>query len=252
MKIGICCGVEFYEKAFEAGADFIEVNNVPLHDMSDEKFAELCEFADKHKGQFLAANGLFPGKMRLTGEEQSPDIREFLEKSIKRLARLGVKFIVFGSGAARNCPDGFPMEKAKEQVLEIACMAADLAAPYGINVGMEPLRAEETNMIHSAADSCEIAKLGNRPNLLGHVDFYHFMQGGETLAELEPCIPMIGHVHIASPVKRTIPVKGDCADYGAFLKALRDGGYDGTVSFEGKRPDDWGKVAESLNYIRSL
>jgi hypothetical protein len=100
------------------------------------------------------------------------------------LAQLGVKNIVFGSGMARNCPEGFPMEKALEQVFEIACMIADIAKPYGINLTIEPLRKEECNMIHTAADSCNMARRSGRDNFRGHMDLYHFMQGGEKLPDL--------------------------------------------------------------------
>ncbi len=252
MKFGICTSIDNLEKALNAGADYIEVGNTALCKLSDGDFEKAAAIADSFPGKILACNGLFPGDIRLTGENQSDKIVPWLEKSVSRLARVGVKNIVFGSGSARNCPEGFPMEKAFEQIVQIARITADLSKPHGMTIVIEPLRAEETNIIHTAADSCNVAKQGARDNIRGHVDFYHFMQGGEKLRDLIPCIPLLGHVHIASPVKRSMPTFDDCADYKAFLSALRSGGYDGLVSFEGKKPDSWELIAEYFSFIKSL
>ena len=252
MKFGLCTGISLLEKALEAGADFIEVNNTPLCKMSDEDFEKNLEIAKKFPGTILATNGFFPPEIKLTGENQSLEIRPWVEKSVSRLAQLGVKNIVFGSGQARNCPEGFPMEKALEQVFEIACMIADIAKPYGINLTIEPLRKEECNMIHTAADSCNMARRSGRDNFRGHMDLYHFMQGGEKLPDLIPHIEILSHVHIASPVLRTAPSADDFVDYKAFLDALRNGGYDGGVSLEGKTSKDWNDIAEYFRFIKSL
>lgn len=252
MKFGMCTSIAMLEKALECGADFIEVNNSPLCKMSDEEFEKNLEIAKKFPGTILATNGFFPPEIALTGENQSEEIRPWVEKSVDRLSQLGVKNIVFGSGKARNCPEGFPMEKALEQVFEVACMIADIAKPYGINLTIEPLRKEESNMIHTAADSCNMARRSGRDNFRGHVDFYHFMQGGEKLRDLIPHIDILSHVHIASPVLRKEPTADDCADYKAFLDALRSGGYDGGISLEGGFSKDWNDVAEYFRYIKSL
>ena len=56
MKFGLCTSISMLEKALEAGADFIEINNAPLCKMSDEEFEKNLAIAKKHPGTILATN----------------------------------------------------------------------------------------------------------------------------------------------------------------------------------------------------
>lgn len=251
MKFGMCAPLPDLEKALAAGADYIEVNNARLVEMSDEDFEKHLAIAKQHPGSVLASNGFFLPEITLTGEHQSPDIRSFIETSISRLARLGVETIVFGSGKARNCPEGFPMEKALEQVAEVTAMIADIGKPYGMVSIVEPLYKKECNVINKVAASCAAAKAANRENCKGLVDLFHFMNEAERLSELLPLVPQLGHVHICSSARK-MPYADDCTNYKAFLDTLREGGYDGKISFEGAIPKDWDLVAGYFRFIRSL
>ena len=159
MKFGMCAPLANLEKALMAGADYIEVNNAKIWEMSDEEFEKHLAIAKQHPGSVLSCNGFFLPEITLTGENQSPDIRSFIEKSVDRLARLGVETIVFGSGKARNCPEGFPMEKALEQVAEVSAMIADIGKPYGMVSIVEPLFKKECNVINTVAESCSTAQV---------------------------------------------------------------------------------------------
>ena len=251
MKFGMCAPLANLERALEAGADYIEVNNAKLWEMSDEEFEKHLAIVKKHPGSVLASNGFFLPEITLTGENQSSEIRPFIEKSLDRLARLGVETIVFGSGKARNCPEGFPMERALEQVAEVTAIIADIGKPYGMVSIVEPLFKKECNIINKVAESCSVAKAAKRENCKGLVDLFHFMNESERLSELLLLVPELGHVHICSSARK-MPYSDDCTDYKAFLDTLREGGYDGKISFEGAIPKDWGLVAEYFRFIRSL
>ena len=231
MKFGMCAPLANLERALEAGADYIEVNNARLTEMSDEEFEKHLAVAQKHPGSVLASNGFFLPEITLTGENQSPDIRSFIEKSLDRLARLGVETIVFGSGKARNCP----MEKALEQVAEVSAMIADIGKPYGMVSIVEPLYKKECNVINTVAESCSTARAANRENCKGLVDLFHFMNEAERLSDLLPLVPELGHVHICSSARK-MPYYDDCTNYKAFLDTLREGGYDAKISCEGAIP----------------
>lgn len=253
MKIGICTGVENMEKAIAAGADYIEIGNMKISSLSEEEFEKAVAIADAHPGFALCTNGLVPGDIRLTGPDVDYDkIREFSEMSFARLARLGVKILVFGSSKAKIVPEGFSFDEAWDQLVKVTRIFSDVAAKHGQTVVIEPLRHEECNIINPVTDSVKLAQLANRENVKAHVDFYHLMQNGEKLSELAPCVPFLGHVHIASPVKRTAPTFDDGADYRAFFKVLRDGGYDATVSYEGKGVTDPDELRTLVSFLKSL
>ncbi len=251
MKFGICAPLADLEDALAAGADYIEVNNARVSEMSDEEFEKHLAVAQKHPGSVLASNGFFLPEITLTGENPSPEIRSFIEKSIDRLSRLGVETIVFGSGKARNCPEGFPRERALEQVAEVTAMIADIGKPYGMVSIVEPLYKKECNVINKVAESCNTARAAKRENCKGLVDLFHFMNESERLSELLPLVPELGHVHICSSARK-MPYADDCTNYKAFLDTLREGGYDGKISFEGTVPKDWNLVAGYFKFIRSL
>ena len=125
-------------------------------------------------------------------------------------------------------------DEAMDQLVKVTQIFAEAAAKNGQQVCIEPLRTEECNIINTAEDSIKLAKDTGCANVGGHVDYYHLMQNGEKMSKLEGLAKDIVHAHIASPCKRTAPTADDGADYKQFFDYLRKGGYDATVSFEGK------------------
>ena len=253
MKFGICTKIENLELFADTGIDFIEINASAIASKTDEAFAEAKAVADRFPNMVHACNGLVPSSLRLTGPNVDFEgVRVYSEKCFARLAALGVTTIVFGSSAAKQVPEDFPMETAMEQLVQVMHIFADEAEKYGQTVVIEPLNYNECNIINTVADSVALMKAVNRPNVRAHVDFYHLMQNGETLSDLAPCVRYIPHVHIASPVKRIVPTFDDGAHYGAFLKVLLDKGFDGTVSYEGKSKLDADMIRTMMSFLKSL
>ncbi len=255
MKIGICSSNAEHIKLCKAvGYDFIEVNNTKIFGMSDSEFAELLEIKEKSsEGFFYACNGLVPGDIRLTGEGVDYEaIRSFSRESFKRLNELEVKMLVFGSSKAKNVPEGFPFDEAMKQLVKIISVFADEAKPYGMKICIEPLNRSECNIINTAGESVGLAKLADLLSVGGHVDYFHMTENGEDMQSLIPLAKDIFHTHIASPVTRTVMSFEDGADYASFFKALRDGGYDRTVSFEGRGGKSEEELREMLEYLRKL
>ena len=236
MKIGICTSEkEVILLAKKVGFDFVEVNASGAV-MKDEKYAMLLELSRELPDGFMySCNGLIPSDVRLTGPDVDlARVREYAETSFARLASLGVKMLVFGSSAAKRVPEGFSFDKATEQLVVAMRIFSDEAAKHGQRVCIEPLRYSECNIINTLENSLELARLVDRENVGAHVDYFHLMQNGERLSKLEGAAKKIIHTHIASPCKRSTPKYDDGADYASFFDYLRRGGYDATVSFEGK------------------
>ena len=253
MQFGICTAIENLEHFADTGIDFIEVNATAIANKTDEAFSTAKAIADRFPGMVRSCNGLVPSTLRLTGPDVDFEaIKAYAEKCFGRLAELGVITVVFGSSAAKQVPDGFSHEEAMAQLVRVMHIFADDAEKNVQTVVIEPLNFGECNIINTVADSVALMKATDRPNVYAHVDFYHLMQNGETLSELAPQVQYIPHVHIASPVKRIVPTFDDGANYGAFLKTLRDNGFDGTVSYEGKSKLDEEMVRTLMSFLRSL
>lgn len=253
MKFGICIGISKLDTFAAADVDYVEVNASPIAAMTDEEFEKAAAIADKYPGLVYACNGLVPATLRLTGPDVNFDeVLAYTEKCFSRLARLGVKMIVFGSSAAKHVPDGFSHEEAMEQLIRVVHIFADVAERFGQTVVIEPLRTEECNIINTVEDALNLVKAVNRKNVHGHADFYHMMQNGEKLTKFIEQVPSLDHIHIASPIKRNIPTPDDGANYKAMIDALRAGGYDKTISFEGSGATNADIVRELMAFLRSL
>ena len=255
MKIGFCTtDPAVIRRAYEAGFAYVEVSNWSVFRMDEARFATLLALKEELPAGYLyACNGLVPTDMRLTGPDVNfESIRAFSQQSFARLAQLGVKMIVFGSSAAKTVPEGFSFDKALEQLVSVTRIFAEAAATNGQRVCIEPLRYAECNIINTAKDAVDLALRADRPNVGGHVDYYHLMQNGEKMSSLTGLAKHIIHTHIASPCLRSAPTPDDGADYKSFFDALRAGGYDETVTFEGgcdKTPQTLQAMCE---YLTSL
>ncbi len=254
MKIGYCtCDISQIELLYTLGYDFVEVNNTYLNDLSEDEFAPFESFASTHPDFIYSCNCMFPSSLHLTGPEVDyVRIREFCESSFSRLDRIGVKMLVFGSSGAKQVPDGFSFDAAMEQLVACTRIFSEIANRYGMRICIEPLRRCECNIINTAYDAERLARLTDRQNVGSHVDFFHMMQNGEKLSCLSELAKSIIHTHIASPVERSIPTFDDGADYAFFFDVLRSGGYDATVSFEGRGSGNPDTLKSMLSYLKSL
>ena len=130
MKFGVCRGLDDFESikiASEIGIDYCECGFGSLANYVDEKFNKCKAFLNENNLPCLAANGFIPGNLKVVGDSiDYGALTEYLDKGFERAKLLGVKKIVFGSGAARSFPEGFTFEKAKEQ---LAYFLSQYAAP---------------------------------------------------------------------------------------------------------------------------
>ena len=64
-------------------------------------------------------------------------------------------------------------------------------------------------------------------------DLYHMASVGDTPADLKAAMDVVVHIEIAEKAGRTVPgVSGD--DFRPYFRVLRESGYKGAVSIEGK------------------
>ena len=236
MRFGYCCGPGDAVFAKSAGFDYYEWNVggllMPLAD--DAAFEAALAHAKAVALPCEALNVMVPGDLKITGPDANPAKLEAYAKTMcGRAKRAGIRRIVFGSGAARAVPAGFPMEKARGQIAAFLKMLAPFARDAGVVIVVEPLNKGETNIINSVAEGAEIVREVNDPNIRLLADAYHMQVDNEPMENLTRHIGLIAHAHVASREGRMPPGVVPCAAVQEFLTRLRDAGYDGRVSVEG-------------------
>ncbi len=196
MKFGICTSIGNAAAVKAAGWDYVEENvQTLLAGMMPDS-----QWKPPQAGALAApaANSLVPGGMKITGPAVDADgLRRYMRTVIARAQKVGIKILVFGSGAARMVPEGFNRATAKEQIVEFVESSARIAAEHGVTIVAEPLNRGECNIINSVAEAMEYVRAVDHPNFQCLVDSYHFWLEDEPLENLRAAMPWIRHVHLA-------------------------------------------------------
>ena len=235
MKFGICTSVNDAAAVKSAGWDYVEENVQQLLQgtLPDERWKNLSLVKSANL-VVPAANSLVPGSLKITGPAVDfSALKQYMTKVIDRASRVGITTLVFGSGAARNVPEGFDRNTAVKQITDFARMSAELAAAKHITIVAEPLNRGECNIINTVAEAMEYVKAIDHPYFKCLVDSYHFWLENESLENLTNAMPWIRHVHLADTQGRVAPGLSGKADYRPFFAVLKRANYNGLISFEG-------------------
>lgn len=259
FSYGACIGKDAKKIAIlkKLGYDFCEVGFSSLAESTGDEVRKIAEECEKHGIKCLSANGFIPGSIRLTGPDvDDGKIKSYLENAFAKLSVLGLKSVIFGSGGARNVPDGFSPDKAKEQIVHfLRDLALPMAEKYDVIIGIEELNSKETNIINTCAEAMEYIRQINNPRVRLLVDYYHVVLMDESVASLADYKGCISHVHIASPSQnRHVPSPDDPEDYGEFMRVLDAAEYESrAISLEGGFAPDFEESARaSIEYLRQI
>ena len=253
MKVGICTPVENAASARAAGFEYVEdsVQGLLQGLTPDAEWSGAKRVASADL-PVPACNMLVPGSLKITGPQADPDaLRPYMRTVLRRAGDLGVRTLVFGSGGARNVPDGFDRGQAKRQIVAFLRDAAADARAAGVTVVVEPLNRKECNVINSVAEAMEYVAAVDHPNVRCLLDTYHFWLEAEPLDNLKAHVRSISHVHLADAAGRVAPGLSGTADYKPVFRILKDAGYDGLVSFEGSPIPEFAKTAPTVvEYVK--
>ncbi len=253
MRFGICGSPGASAAIKAAGWDYVEGNVQGLlqGELPDEQW-KAGNAAKTSAIPILAANCLVPGNLKITGPQADlGKLRSYMSRVLERAPKIGARTLVFGSGGARQVPEGFDRETARRQILDFLRMSAELASPHDVVIVCEPLNRKECNIINSVAEAMTYVRAVDHPNFQCLVDSYHFWLEDEPLENLRQAMPWIKHVHLADKVGRVAPGLSGQSDYAPFFKVLKEGNYSGLISFEGKAMNDFPATAPKvLDYIK--
>ena len=243
MKIGCCVPRERIRSAREAGFAFAELavteNLQPLVDEAAWRPVRQEILAGGLPAE--AANVFFPGDWYLIGPQvDTAATRAYIETAVRRAQEIGIQVMVFGSGKARSIPQGYPEDRARQELQQVLRLLGEAGARHGVTIAFEPLRKAETNLVHTVAEATAIVRPLQLPRLQVLADFYHMDEEGEPLDNLLLPGELLAHVHVAD-TGRLAPGTGHY-DYATFVARLRQAGYQGRISVE-CRWTDWEREA---------
>ncbi|MFW6155260.1 MAG: sugar phosphate isomerase/epimerase family protein [Planctomycetota bacterium] len=254
MQYGVCGGPEMAAAAKEAGYDFFEWS-VPglLKPREDEKAFKSALAEVQACGVPCPALNLFiPSDLKITGPEADAGaLEQFVSVTCRRAGQAGVETIVLGSGGARRIPDGFDRDEAHRQIVAFCRMAGPLAAAQGVTIAVEPLNQRACNVLTSVQESADLVREVNHPAIRLLVDAWHWATDDHSIEAIVANGRLLAHVHIATYPTR-LPPGAEPFDWAPFFAALREGGYNGRISIEGKIPDPPRDLPRALAVMRSL
>lgn len=233
----------------DAGFDFVECPVRLVMQPPGGDFTSLQKTVQSSRIPATAFNILVPAQMPLVGPNRNMEkTTAYLQEAFARIAQLGGRLVVFGSGGARRVPEGYSSEAARTELIEFLRSAAEAAEPHGITIAVEPLNKRETNIIHTIAEGVSLAEQTACGNVAGLADTYHMDAEGEPAETLIPFAARLAHVHVAD-TGRLAPGTGGY-DYSRLRRCLDAGGYSGRISIECKWNDFLTEAPQALAILR--
>ena len=238
VEVGYCSPLKDLEAVKAAGFDYAELRTSEVAALSDAEFETLALRLQRLALPVPVTYLFVPREVRLTG----PDVDEavqtaYVRKALDRVARLGARTVVLGSGPARNFPDGFPKADAYRQFVGFCKRVGIEARSRGITIAIEPQRKQESNLINNLTEGLALVRDVADPNVQLTADFFHVAEEKEDPGVVLTAREHIRHVHTANPVKRVFPLHWDEFDYAPFFANLRKIGYAGRISLEASSGD---------------
>ena len=234
MKFGICESLDNLELVERLGFDYLESAVSVISEISDDAFLKVLERVNKSRIKVERVNILFPRSIKLIGDEASSynNICTYLERAFTRVKKLGGTLAVFGSGRSRNFPDGIPFAGAYRELVKITKVIGEIAARYGITIAIEPLNRSESNCINSVKEGAMLEADVDIKSVGLLADLYHMLKENEPMDNIL-LVKNLKHTHIAHLEGRAYPTSLN-DDVKNFFTAMKNIGYDGTISIEGK------------------
>jgi sugar phosphate isomerase/epimerase len=251
MRIGCIAAFENAAEAAKAGFDYIECPVGSLKpEQPDSAFAAIREAFRASALPTPAFNLFIPAELKIVGPAvDEARLRRYAQTAIERVAEVGGRVIVLGSGPARTIPPGFPRERAEEQFIQFSRFAGGVAQRAGVTIGFESIaRGGAVNFIHTFEEAVRVAERVAHPAVKAMADLGQMAPEKEPWRHLSELGGGIPHVHIADTDKK-VPGFGSLAWREAFAE-LRRAGYDGLMSIECRWADLAPVAAQAIRFVR--
>ena len=255
MKIGLCAGTDKLGAARKLGYEFVECALRDVAQMDEADFRALLDETAASPVKIEVCNCMLPARIRLTGPNPTPEaeVRAYLQTALGRAAQLGVRVVIFGSGASRGVSEGFDGAAARAQVAGFLRLAEEYLCEYGVMLGIEPLCRRECNLINRVSEAAGFARALSLKHVRAMGDVYHMSVEGEPLDALTRAGGYVLHLHAAQPLTRRYPDAG--GPWTQLFECAAALGDDCRVSVEATLESDFeaeaGRAFEALSEARA-
>jgi len=234
VQIGVCASPRDLENAESYGFDYLEPPAAAVAAMSEADFQAFKSRVLASRLRCLSFNS-FIRKQRVVGEDVNMgEARSYLDLCLPRCRQLGGEIVVWGSAGSRNVPEGFPRERAWEQIKAFLRLAGNAAKPLRLVIAVEPLRRQESNILNTAAEALRLVHEVEHPNVRMIVDYYHLRIENEDPEIIWKARREIVHFHFANPQGRRWPKSpSEDPEYGRFFALVKKIHFRGGISIEG-------------------
>ncbi len=235
IDIGVCGGMDGFEKAESLGFDYFEPSVAALSALDDKAFAEVRKRVQSSRMRCDSCNN-FIRTLKVVGTDVDPKaLKAYMNQMLDRCKDLGAQMVVWGSASSRNVPEGFSRDTAWQQIKDFLQYAGDIAGSKNLLIVVEPLRHPDSNIINSGAEGFRLVNEVKHPNVKMMIDYYHMRSENEDPKILVEAAAQIVHIHFANPKGRLWPKNpNEDPEYGRFFAYLKQIHYKEGISMEGK------------------
>ena len=206
-----------------------------ITDVSAEQRQTLRQQAADHGLQIMGLHWLLAKTegLHLTTRDAPTRRRTaaYLQELTRACADFGGNVLVFGSPFQRNLEEGMTREEGIANAAEVFREVAPVLAERDVHLCLEPLTPKETNFMMTCAETMDVVRAIDHPNVCLHQDVKAMLSESIPIPELiHQYRNDVGHFHV-NDSNLLGPGMGE-TDYLPIFTALRDTHYSGWVSVE--------------------
>jgi sugar phosphate isomerase/epimerase len=268
IKFSICNEVfenwaigDVFKFVQETGYDGVEIApftlNETVAEISPEQRRAIRQQAEQLGLEIVGLHWLLVSPKGLYINHPDEKVRkatqDYLIQLIHFCGDLGGKRMVVGSPKQRNVMENHSFEETWKWTTEVFDTCMPTAEERGVVLCIEPLDAEQTNFINTAAEGVRLVEEVDHPNFRLMLDTKATIAQGKVMEEeIRTYSRYLVHIH-ANDVNARGPGFGD-VDFAPIAAALKDVDYQGYVSVEvfDFKPDPETIARESFRYLKDI
>jgi D-psicose/D-tagatose/L-ribulose 3-epimerase len=196
-------------------------------------------------------SAFIPPDLKVVGPQvDETRLKRYLEVSISRVAEVGGKVIIWGSGSSRTYPKNYLLENAYKQIEGFLHLASGFARENGIYLAIEHMNKGASNTINSLKEALVLREKVNLEEIQVMLDFDHLMLEEEEFSSIEACQERVIHVHISDRDRRC-PGDGDYP-FDSLFKTLKRIDYQGRISLECNFQQIENESKRGLSFVKRI